>query len=55
MISVKGATGADVGGPSFGATDRGPALPRTGWSATASDASQWDVPGNMLDGDSGNR
>ncbi|WNZ11746.1 discoidin domain-containing protein [Streptomyces sp. 11x1] len=54
-VSVKGATGADAGGSSFDVIDLGPALPRTGWTATASDASQWDAPGNMLDGDSGNR
>jgi len=54
-VSVKGATGADAGGSSFDVMDLGPALPRTGWTATASDASQWDAPGNMLDGDSGNR
>lgn len=54
-VSVKGTSGVDAGGSSFNVIDLGPALPRTGWTATASDASQWDAPGNMLDGDSGNR
>jgi hypothetical protein len=35
--------------------DLASALPRTGWVATASDASSSDAPGNMLDGDSGTR
>jgi O-glycosyl hydrolase len=54
-VSVKGAGGADAGGASFDVIDLGPALPRTGWTATASDASQWDAPGNMLDGSSDSR
>lgn len=54
-VSVKGASGADAGGSSFDVMDLGPALPRTGWTVTASDASQWDAPGNMLDGNSDTR
>ncbi|MDX3225844.1 discoidin domain-containing protein [Streptomyces sp. ME19-01-6] len=54
-VSVKGASGADAGGSSFDVIDLGPALPRTGWTAKASDASQWDAPGNMLDGNSDTR
>ncbi|MEV0635937.1 discoidin domain-containing protein [Streptomyces sp. NPDC050619] len=54
-VSVKGTSGVDAGESSFDVIDLGPALPRTGWTATASDASQWDAPGNMLDGDSGTR
>lgn len=54
-VSVKGASGADAGGSSFDVIDLGPALPRTGWTAQASDASQWDAPGNMLDGSSDTR
>lgn len=54
-VSVKGADGADAGGSSFDVIDLGPALPRTSWTAKASDASQWDAPGNMLDGNSDTR
>jgi O-glycosyl hydrolase len=54
-VSVKGASGADAGRSSFNVIDLGPALPRTGWTAKASDASQWDAPGNMLDGNSDTR
>jgi hypothetical protein len=54
-VSVKGASGADAGRSSFDVIDLGPALPRTGWTAKASDASQWDAPGNMLDGNSDTR
>ncbi|MFF9810016.1 discoidin domain-containing protein [Streptomyces coeruleorubidus] len=54
-VSVKGTTGVDAGRSSFDVMDLGPALPRTGWTAKASDASQWDAPGNMLDGNSDTR
>ncbi|MDF3145427.1 MULTISPECIES: discoidin domain-containing protein [unclassified Streptomyces] len=54
-VSVKGTSGVDAGGSSFDVIDLGPALPRTGWTAKASDASQWDAPGNMLDGNSDTR
>ena len=54
-VSVNGAGGADAGGSSFDVIDLGPALPRTGWTATALDASSGDVPGNMLDGNSDTR
>jgi hypothetical protein len=54
-VSVKGPSGADAGRSSFDVIDLGPALPRTGWTAKASDASQGDAPGNMLDGNSDTR
>ncbi|MGA5360524.1 discoidin domain-containing protein [Streptomyces purpurascens] len=54
-VSVTGTSGADAGGSSFDVIDLGPALSRTGWTAKASDASQVDAPGNMLDGNSDTR
>ncbi|WP_171115862.1 MULTISPECIES: discoidin domain-containing protein [Streptomyces] len=54
-VSVKETSGADAGGSSFDVIDPGPELPRTGWTAKASDESQWDAPGNMLDGNFGTR
>lgn len=54
-VSVKGTSGVDAGRSSFDVMDLGPALPRTGWTAKASDASQWDAPGNMLDGNADTR
>ncbi|WP_367323323.1 discoidin domain-containing protein [Streptomyces sp. HUAS ZL42] len=55
-VSVNGASGADAGGSSFDVIDLGPALPRTGWTAKASDTSPYnDGPGNMLDGNSDTR
>ena len=46
-----GNSGLFAGGSSFNVINLPPALPRTGWTATASDVSPWgDVPGNMLDG-----
>ncbi|GGZ50728.1 discoidin domain-containing protein [Streptomyces bluensis] len=54
-VSVKGTSGVDAGRSSFDVIDLGPALPRTGWTVKASDASPSDAPGNMLDGDSGSR
>ncbi|MFF7164235.1 discoidin domain-containing protein [Streptomyces sp. NPDC008086] len=55
MVSVKGTSGVNAGRSSFDVMDLGPALPRTGWTAKASDASQSDAPGNMLDGNSDTR
>ncbi|WP_051835447.1 discoidin domain-containing protein [Streptomyces sp. NRRL S-481] len=54
-VSVKGTSGVDAGESSFDVIDPGTALPRTGWTAKASDASQSDAPGNMLDGNSDTR
>ncbi|WP_051705235.1 discoidin domain-containing protein [Streptomyces sp. NRRL S-455] len=54
-VSVKGTSGVDAGESSFDVIDPGAALPRTGWTAKASDASQSDAPGNMLDGNSDTR
>lgn len=54
-VSVKGTIGVDAGRSSFDVIDLGPALPRTGWTAKASDAGQWDAPGNMLDGNADTR
>ncbi|MCX5054559.1 MULTISPECIES: discoidin domain-containing protein [unclassified Streptomyces] len=54
-VSVNGASGAAAGGSSFNVVDLASGLPRTGWVATASDASSGDAPANMLDGDSGTR
>ncbi|MFF6806930.1 discoidin domain-containing protein [Streptomyces sp. NPDC012616] len=54
-VSVKGTSGTDAGRSSFDVIDLGPALPRTGWTAKASDASKSDAPGNMLDGNSDTR
>ncbi|MER6572338.1 IPT/TIG domain-containing protein [Streptomyces sp. NPDC001093] len=51
-VSVNDASGADAGGSSFDVdvVDLGTALPRTGWTPTASNASAGDAPGNMLTG-----
>jgi O-glycosyl hydrolase len=55
-VSVNGAGGAAAGGSSFEVMDLGTALPRTGWTATASDTSpNNDGPANMLDGNSDTR
>ncbi|MGW0878391.1 discoidin domain-containing protein [Streptomyces sp. NPDC002671] len=55
-VSVNGADGADAGGASFDVIDLGPALSRTGWTATTSDTSPYnDGPANMLDGNSDTR
>jgi O-glycosyl hydrolase len=55
-VAVNGAGGADAGSASFDVIDLGPALSRTGWTATTSDTSPYnDGPANMLDGDSGTR
>lgn len=55
-VSVNGVGGADAGSASFDVIDLGPALSRTGWTATTSDTSpNNDGPANMLDGDSGTR
>ncbi|WP_327315775.1 discoidin domain-containing protein [Streptomyces sp. NBC_01235] len=55
-VSVNGASGAEAGGSSYDVIDLGPALPRTGWTATASDTSPYnDGPANMLDGNADTR
>ncbi|MGP3921405.1 discoidin domain-containing protein [Nonomuraea sp. 10N515B] len=54
-VSVNGASGVYAGRSSFDVMDLGTALLRTGWIATASDASPGDAPGNMLDGNSDTR
>ncbi|HKT00415.1 MAG TPA: discoidin domain-containing protein, partial [Rugosimonospora sp.] len=56
-ISVNGANGAYAGESSFTVDGLGTALPRTGWTVTASDTSPWlsDVLGNLLDGDTDTR
>ncbi|MFJ9710179.1 IPT/TIG domain-containing protein [Streptomyces sp. NPDC101234] len=55
-VSVTGASGTDAGGSSYDVMDPGPALSRTGWTATTSDTSPYnDGPGDMLDGNSGTR
>ena len=54
-VSVNGTSGVAAGGSTFDVMDLASALPRTGWVATASDASSGDAPGNMLDGNSDTR
>ncbi|XEC92488.1 discoidin domain-containing protein [Paenibacillus tarimensis] len=55
-VSVNGSSGVFAGESSFNVRTLPPALPRTGWTVTATDVSPWgDVPENMLDGDINSR
>jgi O-glycosyl hydrolase len=52
-VAVNGASGEPAGESPFNVTGLGTALPRTGWTATASDESPWpsDALEHMLDAD----
>ncbi|MCP2242699.1 discoidin domain-containing protein [Lentzea aerocolonigenes] len=56
-VSVIGAGGKPAGGAQFTVSGLGTAVARDGWTATASNVSQWptDVLANMIDGDTDSR